>query len=152
MPLSARSPRRPPKIVKKEGRSRFLRRLVSFEFQKKASQPSGSGGFLKTIYAADASFCIIPKIVPSGSLQYASHPTPGTAIFSSAIDPPFANTAATESSTFVTVSEFTRGCSGCLPPHHRAVDSRCSPSPGFSPANGSAGPPHLLNFQLKTFS
>src|SRR5258708_28199267 len=58
-------------------------------------------------YFAAVSACIIPNVLPSVSNAYASHPTPGMAIFGSAIVPPFATTVLTDSSRFVTPTVLT---------------------------------------------
>jgi len=39
-------------------------------------------------YAADGSLCMAPKMFPSVSFAYTSHPTCGTAILGTTIDPP----------------------------------------------------------------
>ena len=60
-------------------------------------------------YFAAGSDCIMPKICPSVSLQYASQPTPGIAILGTAIEPPWASTEATLSSRLATPTVLTHG-------------------------------------------
>src|SRR6202035_624834 len=62
----------------------------------------GRSGFVSQSYFASGDASIIPKMMPSVSLQYTNQPTPGIGIFGTTTLPPLASTVATDESIFAT--------------------------------------------------
>src|ERR1039458_4555468 len=86
----------------------------------------------------------------SVSLQYASHPTPGSGIPGNSHVPPLASISASDSSRFATLMVFTYGCA-------RSIHGIKAPSIPGSPVSPvtmiqcSIGPSHLRNYHPNTY-